>query len=42
MTIQIRRVTLSPGASEQLAELAAKEQLDPDVYSSLMLENAIR
>ena len=42
MSIAVRVVTLSSSADELLLELARRERMDPDVFSSLVLENAIR
>lgn len=42
MTLNVRKVTLSNGAEEILRNLAAGEDLPPDVLASLLLELAIR
>lgn len=42
MSIVIRRVTLTPDANALLEELASQERIDPDIYSSLVLEIAVR
>jgi hypothetical protein len=35
-------VSLSAGAEALLRDLAEREKMDPDIFASLVLENAIR
>jgi hypothetical protein len=37
-----RRVSLSPTADLLIRQFASRERMDPDVFASLVLENAIR
>ena len=42
MTLQVRIVSLSGSADELLRAQAAERDMDPDIYSSLVLEMAVR